>query len=108
MAYIADNLWCNPKWLALSDKSKVVLVNSWGYSSGLGLKGHLTIEAQRLMGATPTVRDELIKIEWWDENGDGMSVVIHDWDDYNGKRDERRAADRERKRRWREKTGHNL
>ena len=39
---------------------------------------------------------ELVASGLWDDVGHG-SILIHDWDEHNGKRDARRAADRERK-----------
>lgn len=98
MAWIDDRLWCSPKWLSLSDKAKVVWVNSVAYSSGMGLRGRLTVEQQKLMGATTKTRSELVERGWWDLNGDGQTIVIHDWDEHNAVRDERRRKDRERKR----------
>ena len=106
MAWTDDRLWCHPKYVGLSWRAKAVLRHGFEYANGMATKGILSESTQCLIGATKTVRAELIAKGWWDENGDGRTVHIHDWDDYNSKRDEKRAKDRERKRRWRESHGH--
>lgn len=102
MAWVDDRVWCHDKIVDLSDKAFRVWVHGIAYSSGMGTKGHLSTAHQRLIGTTPKIRAELMAADLWDANGsDG--VVIHDWDEHNGKRDERRAKDRERKRLMRQK-----
>lgn len=105
MAYIDDRIWCHGKFADLSDHAFAVYVKALAYSSGMECKGHLTSGQQRLIGGTAKARRELISARLWDENGDGQSVYIHDWDEHNSKRDERRAADRERKRKLRASAG---
>lgn len=102
MAWIDDRIWCLGKFAELSNDAFAVWVKSVAYSSGLSTAGHLNAGQQRLVGSSAKVRRELIEARLWDENGDGKSVLIHDWDEHNGKRDARRAADRERKRLLRE------
>lgn len=101
MAWLDDRVWCHDKIINISDKAFRVWVNGITYSSGMGTKGQLTPAHQKLIGSTPKIKAELFKAELWDANGDS-GVVIHDWDEHNGKRDERRAKDRERKRKMRE------
>ena len=96
MAWIDDRIWCHPKFTDLSSDAFSTYVRGIAYSAGMSTRGHLTREQQRLVGGTIKVRNELVRAELWDENSNG--IVIHDWDEHNGKRDERRAADRERKR----------
>lgn len=103
MAWVDDRIWCHGKFLPLSDKAFRVWVHSLGYAGGFATKGHLDLQQQRIIGSTPKVRAELISGGLWDENGDGKSIVVHDWDEHNGKRDERREKDRERKRNARAK-----
>jgi hypothetical protein len=102
MAWTDDRLWCHPKYVGLSWRAKAVLRHSFEYAGGMGTRGTLSEAAQTVIGATPTVRNELIEHGWWEVNGDGASVHIHDWEEHNGRRLEKRAKDRERLRRWRE------
>jgi hypothetical protein len=96
VAWLDDRVWCHPKLADLTDRSFRVWVNGMAYSSGFGTRGLLTPGQQRTIGADTRVRRELVAAGLWDETTEG--VLIHDWDDHNGKRDARRAADRERKR----------
>ena len=103
MAWIDDRLWGHPKVAPIPDKAFRVYVNGLAYSAGMGLGGKLEPAHQALIGSTAGTRKALVAAGLWDENGDGKSVLIHDWDEHNGKRDARRAADRERKRNLRRK-----
>lgn len=96
MAWIDDRIWCHPKFTDLSAPAFRAYVNGVAYASGMSTRGHLTSEQQKLVGGTSKVRNELVRAQLWDENSNG--IVVHDWEEHNGKRDERRAADRERKR----------
>jgi len=100
MAWIDDRIWCHTKLTDLSDKAFRVWISSIAYSAGLGTKGHLSEAQQRLVGATPRVRNELIEMGLWDRNGSEKTgeIFIHDWNEHNAKRDARREADRLRKR----------
>ena len=102
MAWTDDRLWCHPKYVGLSWRAKAVLRHGFEYAGGMGTRGRLTLAAQQMIGASTVTRRELVHAGWWEPNGDSSTVVIHDWDDHNGRRDEKRAKDRERKRRWRE------
>jgi len=103
MAWTDDRLWCHPKYVGLSWRAKAVLRHAFEYAGGLQTKGKLTAAQQATIGANPKVRAELVAAGWWDLNGDGSTVLIHDWDDHNGQRDRRREKDRERLREWRAK-----
>lgn len=102
MAWLDDRIWCHPKFVDLSGNAFAAYVKGLAYSSGFQTAGHLTVGQQKAIGADTRVRRELLAAGLWDMNGDGGSVVIHDWDEHNAKRDARKAADRERKRRARE------
>ena len=97
MAWIDDRIWCHPKLRAISDKAHRVYVNAIAYSAGMGSKGVLSTPQQKLLGARDRERVELIAAGLWDALDDG-AILIHDWDEHNSKRDERRAKDSERKR----------
>jgi len=71
-------------------------VNSIAFSSGMGTRGVLTLEQQGLVRTTRAAKTELVTAGLWDDLEQGV-VRIHDWDEHNSKRDERRAKDRERK-----------
>lgn len=101
MAWVDDRLWCHPKFADISDKAFRAYVNGVAYSSGFACLGHLTEGQQKTIGVTPAIRRELITAGLWDTNGDGAAILIHDWEVHNGKRDARKAADRERKKRAR-------
>lgn len=103
MAWTDPRLWCHPKYVGLSWRAKAVLRHGFEYAEGMGTKGVLTPASQTTIGATRAVRAELVDAGWWDENGDGRTVHIHDWEEHNGHRDRRRAKDRERLREWRAK-----
>jgi hypothetical protein len=98
MAWLDDRLWCHPKLADLTDRAFRAYINSITYSAGMGTRGHLTSGQQRIIGAAPRDRRELISAGLWNVNGDGEAIVIHDWDEHNGKRDMQREKDRERKR----------
>ncbi len=97
MAWVDDRIWCHPKLSDLSDRAFRVWIQGISYSAGMSTGGVLTPAQQRLVGSTPKVRQSLFDARVWDELAGG-AVGIHDWDEHNGKRDARRAADRERKR----------
>jgi len=101
VAWTDDRLWCHPKYVGLSWRAKAVLRHSFDYSSGMATNGHLDIGAQRVIGADKKTRDELVAGGWWDTNGNGESIVIHDWDEHNGARDARKVRERERLRAYR-------
>lgn len=102
MAWIDDRIWCHPKTVGLSAAAFAAYVKGIALSSGLSTSGHLNAGHQSMIGATAKVRTELVDAGLWDVNGAAPAVSIHDWDEHNSKRDARRAADRDRKRRLRE------
>jgi hypothetical protein len=101
MAWLDDRFWCHPKVVGLTPLAYRAYVNGVTYCSGMGTQGRLDGAQQKLVGSSSKQRDELVTAGLWDMNGDGETVVIHDWDEHNGKRDERRRKDRERKRKER-------
>jgi hypothetical protein len=107
MAWIDDRIWCHPKFTSLPAEAAWVYVKGVAYSSGMSTKGLLDPGAQRMLGATRPIRDRLVAAELWDApNGtwkNEATIQIHDWDEHNAKRDERRRKDRERKRAERRK-----
>jgi hypothetical protein len=98
MAWLDDRIWCHPKFLGLSDAAFATYCKGLAYSSGWGTGGHLNADQQRVIGCTTKTRDELVTAGVWDWTDAAGSVQIHDWDDHNGRRDERRRKDKERKR----------
>jgi hypothetical protein len=104
MAWIDDRIWCHPKFTELSKSAFGVYCKGLAYSSGMTTGGLLTQGQQKILDATAKDRRELIEAGLWDEIDGSTSVRIHDWDDHNGRRDERRRKDRERKRQLRTTT----
>jgi hypothetical protein len=104
MAWIDDRIWCHPKFNKLTAQAFATYVRAVAYSSGMSTGGQLDQATQKLVGGTRRVRAELVGAGLWDVNGDGETVHIHDWDEHNAKRDERRRKDRERKREARRTT----
>lgn len=103
MAWIDDRIWCHPKLTDVSSDAYRAYVNSVAYSSGFALGGFLTKGQQATIGTIATARRELLVAGLWEtceDIGKG-GIHIHDWDEHNGKRDARKAADRERKRQFR-------
>jgi hypothetical protein len=103
MAWIDDRIWCHPKFTDLSPAAAWVWVKAVAYSTGFATKGHLTTGQQRTVGSDKRIRRELVAAGVWDEAADG-GVTIHDWDDHNSKRDDRREKERVRLRAYRERT----
>lgn len=102
MAWLDDRLWCHPKITNVPREARWEYTAAVTYSAGFGTGGHLTAGQLAILECTPADRKALIKVGLWDDAGDG-AIRIHDWDEHNGKRDKRRADDRERKRRNRAK-----
>jgi hypothetical protein len=106
MAWIDDRIWCHPKFANLNAGAFALYIKGLAYSSGMNTGGRLDAGNQKLIGATKAARDQLIAARLWDVNGDGVTIDIHDWQEHNAKRDERRRKDRERKRAMRASAGH--
>lgn len=97
MAWVDDRIWCHPKFTDLSALAFRVYIQAIAYSAGMSTRGRLSVEQQRLVGSNLKVRNELVKSRLWDAKKTG-EICIHDWDEHNGKRDDRRERDRARKR----------
>ena len=104
MAWIDDRIWCHPKFANLSAGAFALYIKGIAYSSGMATGGKLDEGNQRLIGASKVARQQLIDAGLWDTNGESGTVHIHDWAEHNGKRDERRRKDRDRKRELRRHT----
>lgn len=102
MAWLDDRIWCHPKFTGCSKPARWSYVAGVCYSTGFQTRGFLTVGQLRTIGVVARERRELVAAGLWDELPDG-SVQVHDWDEHNSRRDERRAADRERKSRQRER-----
>lgn len=96
MAWLDERIWCHPKFVDLTGDQFAAYVKGIAYSAGFTTAGHLTPGQLRTIGASAKDTQALIAAGLWEPNGNG--VFIHDWAEHNGKRDARRAADRERKR----------
>lgn len=96
MAWLDDRAWCHPKFTDLSAEAFRVYWCGVSYSSGMSTGGVLSPAQQRMLGSDEDIYAELVAAVLW--NVRGTDVEIHDWADHNGKRDARKAADRERKR----------
>lgn len=99
MAWIDDRIYCHPKVLRVSKPARWTYIAGIAYSAGWQTHGILERGALEAIGCEPKQRRELVAAGLWAEL-EGL-VVIHDWEEHNGRRDARRAADRERKRRTR-------
>ena len=91
-----------PKWLSLSPRAKVLLVQAWMFSGNAESDGHVPDSARPVIGYSAAPARELEAAGWWHLNGSGWH--LNDWTEHQTTRDrmvERRAADRERKRRER-------
>lgn len=104
MAWLDDLVWCKPSWLEVPDRSYRVWTHGLAYSSGLTTRGVLTTAQQRLIGSTPKIRADLVERGLWEEREAG-AVYIRNWQERNGKRDERKEKDRNRKREARKSAG---
>lgn len=93
MAWLDDRIWAHPKFVSLPDKTFRVAIAGICYANGFGTQGRLTRQQQKALGATPTIRAQLIAAELWDELGEG-TIEIHDWYEHNGQREERREKQR--------------
>lgn len=103
MAWVDDRIWCHPKYADVSKQARWGAVAAIAYSSGFATNGYLTNGQVTQLGVTRKERLELVTVELWHEVDGG--IEIHDWDEHNGKRDARKAADADRKRAayWKEK-----
>lgn len=97
MAWVDDLVWCKPSFLAVPTPAFRVWVHGLAYSNGLTTRGTLTAAHQRLLGSSPKIRAALIEHGLWEERTGG-DVYIHGWQERNGRTDERRVKDRDRKR----------
>lgn len=97
MAWLDDRAWAHPKIVGLTAPAFRAWVNGILYSSGMELRGVLAPAHQKLVGATSSIKQELIEAGLWDALIDG-GVEIHDWNEHNARRDERKVKERERKR----------
>lgn len=99
MAWIDNRAWAHPKVANLSDPAFRVWVSGLCYACGFVTEGRLTKQQQKIVGSTPRLRRELEDAGLWLD--EGPDVLIHDWDEHNGRRDEkeraRRVKDRLRK-----------
>lgn len=96
MAWTDDRIWCHPKFVGITDKAFRAYICANSYSSGYLCRGHLTRAQVKTLGVTARVRRELIDAGLWHGDDDG-GIRINDWDEHNGKRDDRREKDRIRK-----------
>jgi hypothetical protein len=96
VAWVDDRIWCHPKYANVSKPARWTAVSAIAYSSGFGTAGVLSNGQLAQIGATPKERRELVAAGLWHDLEDG--IQIHDWDEHNSSRDERKAKDRERKR----------
>jgi hypothetical protein len=67
----------------------------------MATNGRLTHSQQIVIGANRKTAAELVAAGWWDLNGEGQTVLIHDWAEHNGARDARKVKERERLRAYR-------
>ena len=102
MAWIDDRIWCHPKFIGLTAQAFSAYVKGLAYSSGMSTNGRINGPTQKLVGAPPRIRAELVAAGLWDLNGDGTTIHIHDWQEHNGNREAKKQADRDRKNRLRE------
>ncbi len=101
MGWIDDRIYCHPKVLRVSKPARWTYVAGIAYSSGWGTRGVLEASALEAIGCDKKTRADLVAAGLWDEI-DGV-VLIHDWEDHNGRRDDRRTRERERLRTLRER-----
>lgn len=89
-------LLTNAKWLALSPKAKVLIVQAWMFAGANETDGFVPDAARPVIGHTPTAAKEL-EGAWWHRADGGW--VIHDWLDHQVSKetlDVRRDAVRQR------------
>jgi hypothetical protein len=77
-----DKFTRHPKVAGLTDKAFRVHVETMVYCASYNTKGRIPPVALKLAGATKKQTNELLAAGLWDENGIGM--VIHDFELYNG------------------------
>lgn len=97
MAWVDDRLYCHTKLMKVGKPARWIYVAAITYSSGWQTHGRLEKGEQEVIGSTSKTRQELVTAGLWEDAGSG-AIKIHDWDDHNDKRDERKKVDRERKR----------
>jgi hypothetical protein len=94
----------HPKWIGLSPKAKVLLVQAWMWAGDGETDGHVPDAARALVGHPPATAQELEAAGWWHRNGSGWH--LHDWSDHQRTKDQMaqaRAGVRQRVNRHRER-----
>lgn len=104
MAWLDDRIRDHPKFVTLPDKAFRYWAHALCYCSEHGTAGRLD-DAVIALKVPSKVTRELVSRGIWDDDEDGL--WIHDWQEYNGKRestlDDKRAQARERQKRHRER-----
>lgn len=101
MAWLDDRIWAHPKIRDVPRATRWEYAASVAYASGFHTEGMLTAGQLKAIECTPKDRELLIKVGLWEDasaDGNDGAIRIHDWKDHNGKRDQKRRADRLRKR----------
>jgi hypothetical protein len=126
MAFLDDRLWVHPKWRLLDAEAFRVGIYGLCYAHGFVTRGYLTPVDFLTLDADDDLVAQLVDCGIWDPLDDSGGVTvrdghavrhaldngvrIHDWEQYND--DERAAhkrklsADRQRRKRDRDATGH--
>lgn len=101
MAWLDDRIWAHPKIRDVPRATRWEYAASVAYASGFHTEGMLTAGQLKAIECTSKDRELLIRVGLWEDasaDGNDGAIRIHDWKDHNGKRDQKRRADRLRKR----------
>lgn len=101
---VDDKFHSHPKVLDAPLKALGLWVKAGAWSSDQLTDGRIPKTALTLLGGTPTDARALVTAGLWEVDGNGWR--FHDWADMQPSRGDveaRREAEREKKRRWREK-----
>lgn len=101
MAWLDDRIWAHPKIRNVPRATRWIYAAALAYASGFHTEGVLTAGQLKAIECTQKDRQLLVAAGLWEDASTDANVGairIHDWKDHNGKRDEKRRADRLRKR----------
>lgn len=95
---IDDGFAQHPKIVQLTRKDRWILIEILLYCARYKTKGLVPLAVGEVVrGATPAFLKRCVELRLLDESANGL--VVHDWDDYNGRDPKVLQAERQRKRR---------
>ena len=83
---VTNELFRHPKWLRLSDKARLYLLELWGHCNEFRTDG--MVEDFILDAKGPKIRQELVKVGWVEITHDPDVFYMHDYLQHQPSKDE--------------------